>query len=104
MYMQTYNPSMPPELITVAQLRAKLADVLKKLQRARSPVYVTQRGQARAVLLRVEEYEGLLEQLEYLEDSLEAMRVKRRIDAGAERTEPLESVMRRLRKRGRVRR
>lgn len=89
-------------LVSVAELRARLAELLEQLQEDRSPVYVTQRGRARAVLLAVEEYDELLDQLEYLDDSLEALRSKERRDSGRERTEPLDGVMRQLRKRGRV--
>ena len=93
---------MAISIVTVADLRARLAEVIEQLQRAPGPLYVTQRGQARAVLLPVDQYETLLEQLEYLDDSLEALRSKQRRENGRERTEALDSVMKRLRKRGRV--
>lgn len=89
-------------MVSVADLRARLAELLERLQKDRAPLYVTQRGQARAVLLAVEDYDSLLEQIEYLDDSLEALRSKERRDDGRERTEPLDGVMRQLRKRGRV--
>ena len=93
---------MAISIVTVADLRARLAEVIEQLQRAPGPLYVTQRGHARAVLLPVDQYETLLEQLEYLDDSLEALRSKQRRESGRERTEALDSVMKRLRKRGRV--
>lgn len=89
-------------MVTVADLRARLAEVLEQLQGATTPLYVTQRGQARAVLLPVETYETLLDQLEFLDDSLEALRARERRDGGRERTEPLDTVIGKLRKRGRV--
>ncbi|MHB8631912.1 MAG: type II toxin-antitoxin system Phd/YefM family antitoxin [Candidatus Limnocylindria bacterium] len=93
---------MAVQMVTVADLRARMAELLERLQQARAPLYVTQRGQARAVLLAVEDYDALLDQLEYLDDSLEALRAKERRENGRERTEPLETVMRHLRARGRV--
>lgn len=89
-------------MVSVADLRARLAELLDQVQKDRAPVYVTQRGQARAVLLAVEEYDVLLDQLEYLDDSLEALRAKERRESGRERSEPLDTVIRQLRKRGRV--
>ncbi|HEV2249407.1 MAG TPA: type II toxin-antitoxin system Phd/YefM family antitoxin [Candidatus Limnocylindria bacterium] len=89
-------------MVSVADLRARLAELIEQLRTDRSPLYVTQRGQARAVLLAVEDYDGLLDQLEYLDDSLEALRAKERRESGRERSEPLDAVMRQLRKRGRV--
>ena len=89
-------------MVSVADLRARLAELLEQLQKDRAPLYVTQRGQVRAVLLAVDEYDALLEQLEFLDDSLEALRSKERRESGRERSEPLDTVMRQLRKRGRV--
>ena len=101
-YSQLYHSGVAIAIVTVAELRARLADVLERLQHASAPLYVTQRGQARAVLLPVNTYETLLDQLEFLDDSLEALRAKERREGGRERAEPLETVIGQLRKRGRV--
>ncbi len=102
LYGQWYYAPVAVQMVTVADLRGRMAELLEQLQQAHGPMYVTQRGQARAVLLAVEEYDSLLDQLEYLDDSLEALRAKERRESGRERTEPLETVMRHLRARGRV--
>lgn len=102
LYIWWYHRCMTVRMVTVADLRARMAELLAQVQQAHEPVYVTQRGQARAVLLAVEEYDALLDQLEYLDDSLEALRGKERRESGRERTEPLDTVMRHLRARGRV--
>jgi len=102
LYGLSYSDPVSIAMVSVADLRARLAGLLEQLQTDRAPVYVTQRGQARAVLLAVEEYDSLLDQLEYLDDSLEALRAKERRESGRERSEPLETVMQQLRKRGRV--
>ena len=88
--------------MSVGEFRARLAEVLDRVRRQRGPLYLTQRGQAAAVLLGVEEFEALLDQLEYLDDSVEAILAKQRRDSGKEKAEPLEIVVRRLQKRGRL--
>ena len=88
-------------MLSVADLRAQLANVLEKLSTNAGPLYVTQRGQARAVLLSVDEYERLTDQLEYLEDSLTIAEGRVR-DTSDARPRSLEEVERDLRRRGRL--
>ncbi len=87
----TYNQLMAEDLVTVARLRAELATLLSRLDRD-GAVYVTQRGQARAVLLDVERYRELLAQIEYLDDSLEGALGQLALLRG-ERARPLEEVV-----------
>jgi prevent-host-death family protein len=91
---------MAVELITVAALRARLADIIRQLESSQRPVYVTQRGEAKAVLVGVESYHALVEQIEYLHDSLTVLEAKERRESGRERTRPWSAVKRSLR--GRV--
>ena len=88
-------------MLSVADLRAQLANVLEKLSTNAGPLYVTQRGQARAVLLSVDEYERLTDQLEYLEDSLTIAEGRGR-DTPDAPPRSLEEVERDLRRRGRL--
>ncbi len=97
-----YNHVMPIDLISVAELRTKLADVLDRIQSRERPLYVTQRGQARAVLIPVKKFEAMLEQIEFLDDSLEAMLARERRSKGLEKTRSLEEVIKDLRRRGRL--
>lgn len=92
---------MAIQMLSVADLRARLAEVLEKLSTSAGPVYLTQRGQARAVLLAVDEYERLTDQLEYLEDSLTIAEGRLR-DTQDARPRSLEEVERDLRRRGRL--
>jgi prevent-host-death family protein len=46
-----------PKMIPVSDLRDDVADVLRRVQKSREPLVVTQRGRAAAVLLSVREYE-----------------------------------------------
>jgi prevent-host-death family protein len=82
---------MASEFITVARLRAEIASVLTRLSE-HGPLYLTQRGQPRAVLVDVDEYRALLEQLEFLDDSLEVALARDRRDRG-EKTRPLADVI-----------
>lgn len=90
---------MAIDLVSVTDLRARITDVMEELQRARRPLYVTQRGQARAVLLSVAEYNALIEQLDYAGDSLEAALARERLAAG-EKARPFEDDERDREKRG----
>ena len=59
---------MAIKIVTVSELKTKLASVLAQLDGV--PVYVTQHGKPKAVLVQYEEYEALLEKLDDLEDAL----------------------------------
>ncbi|OGO68787.1 MAG: hypothetical protein A3H36_05740 [Chloroflexi bacterium RIFCSPLOWO2_02_FULL_71_16] len=84
---------MVDEFITVAQLRAEMATIIARLGKARGHIYLTQRGQPRAVLVDIKEFEALIEQLEYLDDSIEVLLARERRTRG-ERARPLEDVVR----------
>ena len=81
------------EFMTVARLRAEMADVLARLGHD-GPFYLTQRGKPRAVLLDIDEYRALLEQLEHLDDSLQALLARELRERGEETTRPLADVIR----------
>ena len=83
---------MANEFMTVARLRAEMADVLARLGHD-GPLYLTQRGKPRAVLLDIDEYRVLTEQLEHLDDSLEALLARERRERGEETTRPLADVI-----------
>lgn len=98
-YDRMYISSVADEFITVAQLRAEMAKILARLGRAQGHVYLTQRGQPRAVLIDIKQYERLIDQLEYLDDSIEAMLAHGRLQRGEEKTIPYDEFMRDLRAR-----
>ena len=64
---------MTIKILTISELKTKLAGVVAHLDAGGVPVYVTQHGKPKAVVVRYEEYEALLEKLDDLEDAL-AMR------------------------------
>jgi prevent-host-death family protein len=59
-------------VIGARQLRDELAGVLARLKDL-PEIVVTQRGEARAVLIDLDRYNALLERLEYMEDSIDAL-------------------------------
>lgn len=63
---------MALRVVGTRQLREQLAGVIGEL-RDTEEIVVTQRGQARAVLVDIERYNQLLERLEFLEDSIDAL-------------------------------
>ena len=95
-YGLMYSVAVASEFMTVARLRAEMADVLARLGHD-GPLYLTQRGKPRAVLLDVDEYRALIEQLEHLDDSLEALLARERRERGEETSRPLAEVIRKRR-------
>jgi prevent-host-death family protein len=52
----------------VSEFRANAAELIEQVRHTRRPLVLTQRGHSAAVLLDVEEYENLLEEVELLRD------------------------------------
>jgi antitoxin YefM len=59
---------MAEDIHPVADLRARAEDLLKQVQETRRPIVLTQEGKGTAVLVDVESYQSLLEDLELLRD------------------------------------
>ena len=89
-------------MVTVAQLRAKLAKILAELRKRGGPLYVMQRGEACAVLLDADEYRALKGQLEYLDASLEVLKARVRRARPGRSARPWSEVKRELLGGGRV--
>ena len=64
------------KIVGIRQLRDELASVMSEVNRA-GEVVITQRGEGKAVLMDLERYNQLIERLEYLEDSLDALEGRR---------------------------
>ncbi|HYU62029.1 MAG TPA: type II toxin-antitoxin system Phd/YefM family antitoxin [Solirubrobacterales bacterium] len=67
---------MTVRVVGTRQLRDELASVIEQLGELEE-VVVTQRGEGKAVLVGLERYNQLLERLEYLEDTLDAVEAER---------------------------
>ena len=61
---------MTTRIVTVSELKVKLAALMAELEEEGVPLYVTQHGKPKAVLTRYDEYEALLRKLEDMEDLL----------------------------------
>jgi len=59
---------MAQDIHPAADLRAKAEDLLRQVQETRRPIVLTQEGKGTAVLVDVESYQTLLEDLELLRD------------------------------------
>jgi len=67
--MPKLKPIKPGEDIwPLSEVRAQIAAVVEQVQDTHRPVILTQRGRSAAVLLDVETYEDMLEELELLRD------------------------------------
>ena len=65
-----------PRIVTSEDLRARLGRELDALRRSEEALYVSKRGRLTAVVLDAEHYAQLVERLDYLEDSLAALRAR----------------------------
>jgi PHD/YefM family antitoxin component YafN of YafNO toxin-antitoxin module len=65
-----------PRIVTAEDLRARLGRELDALQESEEALYVSKRGRLAGVLLNADRYSELLERLDYLEDSLAALRAR----------------------------
>lgn len=65
-----------PRIVTTEDLRARLGRELDALRASEEALYVSKRGRLAGVLLDIDRYAELLERLEYLEDSLAALRAR----------------------------
>ena len=61
---------MTTRIVTVSELKVKLATLIADLEEQGMPLYVTRHGKPKAVLARYDEYEALLRKLEDMEDLL----------------------------------
>lgn len=70
-----------PRIVTAEDLRARLGRELDGLRATDEALYVSKRGRLAGVLLDVDHYAELRDRLEYLEDSLAALRAREERDA-----------------------
>jgi prevent-host-death family protein len=62
------RPRLAQDIQPLADFRAHIATVVRRVRRTRRPVVLTQHGRGAAVLVDVREYDALLERIELLED------------------------------------
>jgi prevent-host-death family protein len=62
------RPSLVKDIKPVSEFRANAAALIERVRDTGRPLVLTQRGHSAAVVLDVEEYENLLEEVELLRD------------------------------------
>jgi prevent-host-death family protein len=70
-----------PRVVTAEDLRARLGRELDALREGEEALYVSKRGRLAGVLLDVDRYAELVDRLEFLEDSLAALRAREEREA-----------------------
>jgi len=81
---------MTTRIVTVSELKVKLATLMAELEEQGVPLYVTQHGKPKAVLARYDDYEALLRKLEDMEDLLAMQEALAAADAEAVSLEDYE--------------
>ncbi|MHB8841883.1 MAG: type II toxin-antitoxin system Phd/YefM family antitoxin [Candidatus Aquicultor sp.] len=59
---------MAVKILPASEIREQLSKVLKSLSEEKEPVFITQYGKAKAVLMDIDRYNDLMQLLEDLED------------------------------------
>lgn len=91
--------------VPVKELRAELAEVLDEVADRREHVIVTRRGRPAAVIVPIDEYEGLEETAEILSDPAAVRAIQRGLaDLKAGRTATVDDLRSDLEKRKKARR
>ena len=78
---------MATRIMGATKARRHFTEILDNIGEAEEPLYLTHRGEPRAVLVGYDQFEHLIERLEDLEDLLEIY------EASHEPTRPLEEFM-----------
>lgn len=67
---------------TITDLREKALELLNQVEQTTEPVFVFHNSKPRAVLMSIDEFSRLKEQIEDLEDSILARKLERKIGRG----------------------
>jgi prevent-host-death family protein len=67
-------------IVTAEDLRAKLGRELDALRESDQALYISKRGRLAGVLVDADRYAELIERIDYLEDSLAALRAREERD------------------------
>lgn len=59
-------PRFSQDVRPVSELRERAGDIVKQVRASRRPVLLTQRGRGVAVLLRLEDYEALVDRVAFV--------------------------------------
>ena len=89
--MAKISLNLKDDIQPISELEAKAASLLRQVQDTRRPVVLTESGKGAAVLVDLESYQGLLEEIELLRDVHRGL-----ADAEAGRVTPHEEARTRL--------
>jgi prevent-host-death family protein len=78
------------KVIPISEARPKLTNLVAEVSESREPYFIASRSKVKAVLMGIDEYEALIEQIEDLEDNLDIL--KARLEG--EPARPLEDFVR----------
>jgi prevent-host-death family protein len=84
--------SLTQDIQPLSTFRGNVAGFIKQVQTTHRPLVITSHGRSAAVLLDVEKYEELLEQLELLQD-IHTAELQLANDKGITHDEALEKVL-----------
>lgn len=90
------------EHLPLAEVKNRLSEVVDRLEREHGRVVITKHGRPAAVVLSIEDLEGLEETLEILSDPALRRRIKKaeaEIDSGLDETLTKEQLLDRVRRR-----
>jgi prevent-host-death family protein len=62
------NISLTNDIEPLSEFRKKSADFIKRLKKEKQPIVLTQHGKSSELLIDVEEYQKLLDKVQFLED------------------------------------
>lgn len=88
------------EHLPLADVKNRLSEVVERLEREHGRVVITKHGRPAAVVLSIEDLEGLEETLEILSNPALMRRIKKaeaELDAGLDETLTKEQVLERIR-------
>lgn len=68
------RPKLDRDVKPVSEFRANAAELIDQVRSSRRPLVLTQRGHSAAVVLDVEDFEGMVEELELLRDFQTALK------------------------------
>ena len=61
-------PNLQQDIVPLSRFRAELADTILRVRESKRPVVVTQHGETSVVVVDVEEYQKMVEELETIRD------------------------------------
>lgn len=81
-YLLTKRRDEMEKILPTSEVKAKMSEVMRGVTCNKEPIFITQYGRAKAVLLDYEEYGNLMERLDRLDDLLAMLEAEKEYRAG----------------------